>query len=94
MAMFVMTGKYTSEALKGISPERTKMATGLMDKYGGKIVDMYATLGKTDLLLIVELPGLEEAMKASIALNKMTGVSFTTAPAVPVEKFDEMAADA
>ena len=94
MATFLMFGKYTAEALKGISPERTKMATGLIDKFGGKIVDMYAMLGTSDLLLIVELPGLEEAMKASIALNKMTGVAFTTSPAVTVEKFDEMAADA
>ena len=94
MSMFVMLGKYSSEALKGISAERTKAAVGIMEKHGGKINEVYAMLGGYDLALVVELPGLEEAMKASIALNRMTGVAFTTLPAVPVEKFDELAADA
>ena len=31
-------------------------------------------------------------MKASVALSKLTGISFTTSPAVPVEDFDKMIA--
>ena len=94
MATFIMFGKYSAEALKGISAERTKMATSLVDKHGGKIVSMYATLGECDLILVVELPDIEAAVKVSVGLNKMTGVAFTTAPAVSVEKFDEIAAEA
>jgi len=29
-------------------------------------------------------------MKASVALTKMTGVSFTSLPAMPIEDFDKM----
>jgi hypothetical protein len=33
---------------------------------------------------------MKEAMKASVELTKLLGISFTTAPAVTVEEFDEL----
>ena len=90
MATYVMFGKYTSEAIKGISAERTKNAVSLLKKFGGEVKSAYALLGGKDLLLIVTFPGLEAAMKASVALSKLTGISFTTSPAVTVEEFDKM----
>ena len=92
MATFVMTGTYSSEAVKGICADRTGKAVGLIEKHGGKVCSMYALLGEHDLLLVVELPGVEEAMKASIALQQLTGISFSSAAAVPVEDFDKMLA--
>jgi hypothetical protein len=47
-------------------------------------------LGKNDLVLIARFPGIENAMKASVAMNKMSGISFSSEPAVPVEEFDKM----
>jgi hypothetical protein len=41
-------------------------------------------------VLVVSLPGTEEAMKASVALTKLTGISFTTMPAVTVQDFDKL----
>jgi len=90
MATFIMFGKYSSKALEGISAERTDKASSLIKKFEGEIISMYALLGERDLVLIVNFPGIEQAMKASIALCKLTGVSFTTSPAVPVEDFDKM----
>jgi uncharacterized protein with GYD domain len=43
-------------------------------------------------VLIVTFPGIEQATKASIALSKMTKISFTTSPAIPVEDFDKIMA--
>jgi uncharacterized protein with GYD domain len=54
---------------------------------------MYATLGRHDLVFVVDFPGTEEAMKASVALGRMSGIAFSTAPAVTVEKFDELMED-
>jgi uncharacterized protein with GYD domain len=90
MATFFMFGKYSSVALKDMSAERTDMAVSLIKKFGGEVNSMYALLGEQDLVLIVDFPEVEQAMKASVALTKMTGVSFTTTPAVPVEDFDKM----
>jgi uncharacterized protein with GYD domain len=90
MATFLMFGKYSAEGVKGISSQRTKKGTDLIKKQGGKVKAMYAMLGMADLLLIVDLPTVEAAMQTSVALSKMTGISFCTAPAVTVEEFDKM----
>ena len=90
MATFFMFGKYSIDAVKEISAERTVKATAVIGDPGGKVEAAYALLGETDLVLIVDLPGVKEAMKASIELTKLLGISFTTAPAVTVEEFDKL----
>jgi uncharacterized protein with GYD domain len=85
-----MFGRYSSEALKGMSAKRTKESESLIKKFGGKVESMYALLGEKDLVFIVTFPGIEQAMKASVALSKMTGISFATLPAVTVEEFDKL----
>ena len=90
MATFLMFGKYSGEAIKGISRQRTKKSTALIKKLGGKVVDMYAMLGYEDLLLIVKFPGIDQAIKASVALSKLTGIGFTTLPAVTIDEFDKL----
>ena len=93
MSTFFMFGKYSSEAVKQISAERTGKATSLIEGFGGKVNSMYALLGQHDLVLIVDLPGVEEAMKTSLALSKLTGIAFSTSPAVSVDTFDKITAE-
>lgn len=90
MAKFLMLGKYTVEGVQGIAAERTKKVAREVQDCGGKVVSMYALLGRFDLALVVEFPGNTDAMKASIAITKMTGIGFTTLPAVAVEEFDKI----
>jgi len=90
MPTFMMLGKYTPEALKGISPERTDKAVELIRKNGGKVISMYSVLGEQDLVFILDLPDAEKALVTSVALNRLTGISFTTSPVVEVEKFDKL----
>jgi uncharacterized protein with GYD domain len=85
-----MFGKYSKDSIKQISPRRTDKAVELIEKHGGELKTGYALLGEFDLLLIVELPDTESAMKVSAGLTKMLGVSFTSAPAVSFEEFDKM----
>ncbi|MEA1949623.1 MAG: GYD domain-containing protein [Thermodesulfobacteriota bacterium] len=94
MPIFMMFGKYSSEALKGISPERTDKAVELIKKNGGKVISMYAVLGEHDLVLTLDFSDSEKALAASVVLNKLTGISFTTSPVVEVEKFDKLIAEA
>ena len=93
MGTFFMFGRYSQESIKAISAERTKNTKALIEKFGGRLVSGYALLGDVDLVLIVEFPGKEEAIKASVALSKMLGIGFTTAPAVTVETFDTLIQD-
>lgn len=91
MAIFIMTGKYSQSALENVSPQRTKKAENLIARYGGTIKSMYALLGADDLFLIVDLPSVEDALRVSISLSKLTGIAFTTSPAVSVDDFDMFA---
>ena len=54
--------------------------------------DIYGLMGDYDLVLIVDFPNLEDAVKTSIKLNRMTGISFTTSPAIPVGTLDDLIA--
>jgi uncharacterized protein with GYD domain len=86
-----MYGKYTQEAMKGISAERTKKATEVIEKSGGKVNSAYALLGKYDIVVIADFPAVADVMKASIGLNKLTGITFTSFPAISIEEFDKIA---
>lgn len=90
MLTFIMTGKYSTEAIKQISTKRTTKGTGIVRRCRGKLVAVYATMGKTDILVIAEFPGIKEAMKASVELNKGLGISFSTVPALRIEEFDKL----
>jgi uncharacterized protein with GYD domain len=92
MAKFLMLGKYSSEAIKGIASERTKKVTEAIEKSGGKVNAMYALLGNYDLAFVVDFPGITEALKASVVITKLTGIGFTTYPAISVEEFDKITA--
>ena len=90
MAIFFMFGKYTPEARQEISAERTQKSIEAINKLGGEVNAMHALLGPYDLLLCVSLPGIDDAIKASLKLSDLTGVSFTTSPAVTIEAFDKL----
>jgi uncharacterized protein with GYD domain len=90
MATFFMFGKYTAESIQKISAERTQQAVSEIKKMGGKVNSMHVLLGEYDLLFYVELPTTEDAVKASVALAKLTGISFSTCPAIEVEAFDRL----
>jgi len=90
MAMYLMLGKYTVEALKGASADRTKKAVAVIEKAGGRVQSMHALLGSYDLAFLVDFPNSGQAIKVSVELMKLTGVGFTTSPAVSVEEFDKL----
>jgi uncharacterized protein with GYD domain len=92
MATYLMFGKYSLEAIGKISAQRSDQAVALIKQNGGEFKAGYALLGDTDLALIVELPDTERAMKTSVGLSKLLGVSFSTVPAVTVAEFDKLLA--
>jgi len=89
MSTYLMFGKYSMEAVKAISAERTRESMDLIKQNGGEFKGGYALLGDVDLVLIVDLPDTEHAMKTSAALSNLLGIAFSTAPAVSVANFDK-----
>jgi uncharacterized protein with GYD domain len=93
MATYLMFGSYTIDSIREISKERTEEAEELLRKFGGKLKGGYAMLGEEDIVLIAELKDTERAMQASVALSKLLGIAFTTAPAVEIDEFDKIMRD-
>jgi uncharacterized protein with GYD domain len=93
MATFLMFGKYSADAVKKISAERTEKTMKLAKKFKGEVKAMFAVLGKYDLLFIAEFPGVDKAMQFSVSLSKLTGIAFTSFPAVTVAEFDKLMAE-
>ena len=93
MGTYFFFGRYSEAALKEISAKRTEKAAATIQKFGGQLKSAYALLGEHDLVIIADVPGTPQAMQCSMALHKLTGIAFTTAPAVPVEQFDKLAAE-
>ncbi len=87
---FVMLGRYSLKGLESASAQRTKKVNDIVAKAGGRVESIFALLGKYDLVFIADFPGVPAAMKASIAISKLTGISFQTHPAVSVEEFDRL----
>lgn len=90
MATYIMFGKYALESLNRISVERSDQAVALVKQNGREFKAGYALLGDTDLVVILDLPDMERAMKTSVASSRLLGVSFSTMPAVTVEEFDRL----
>ena len=90
MPIFMIFGKYSSDALKKVSSERTRKAIEIIKKNGGKVISMYAVLGEHDIVFTLDFPNAEKALLASVTLNALTGISFVTSPVVDVEQFDKL----
>jgi len=91
MATYFMLGKYTPESLKQVSEARTTKVLSVIKKLKGRVENVYALLGSYDLVVIVDLPNVEAAMKASMLLSRLTGIGFISSPAIKVEEFDKLA---
>ncbi len=76
MSTYLMFGKYSMEAVKAVSAERTEESMALVKENGGTFKGGYALLGDIDLVLIVDLPDTEHAMKTSAALEQPAGHLF------------------
>ena len=90
MNTYFMFGKYSHAATKEITPERTTKAIKIIDKLGGQVKGMYAILGDYDIIMLIEGPDMETIMKISVDLHILTGIHFSTFPAMAVDYFDAL----
>ena len=74
----------------GFIPYIAEKTREVIQKNGGKIISMYAVMGEHDLVFTIEFSDADKAIATSVALNKLTGIHFTTSPVVDVEQFDKL----
>ena len=90
MATFLMLGRYSAEGRRSITAARTNQARSAIRELGGDILSIHALLGEHDLVMMVELPDLDKALLGSLALARLTGITFSTYPAYSAEHFDQL----
>jgi uncharacterized protein with GYD domain len=91
MTTYILFGKMSVNSIKDISSVRTMKSVTIVEKYGGRIQAVYALLGGADVLAVIDFPGMDEAMKASLELTKLLGIAFSTSPAMTIDEFDKLA---
>lgn len=96
MSTYILRGKYSSEAIKGMisSPEDREAAiTKVAEKAGGKLLSYYLTFGDDDWLVVIDCPNNEAALSiAAVAAaggsvsDTKTTVAMTTKEAMAAFK--------
>jgi uncharacterized protein with GYD domain len=91
MAIFITQGRFTREYIKGgmAKPEdRQSAISRLCEQAGGKLLNLYFTLGQQDFVVISEMPDAQAATVLAFVAsggggieNSVTTQAFTTAEA-------------
>ena len=91
MQTYYMLGKYSTLGVKHISAVRSENCIKMLEELGGEIILLDALLGEYDLAIIARFPNNAAALKASLALEKLTELTLKTMPAISVAEFDQLA---
>ena len=89
MPTYILLSTLTSEGRKTIKerPERIKEVNQEIEKFGAKVIEQYATLGKYDFVNIVEAPNNDAITRVSIELGSRGTVHIMSMPAKPIDDF-------
>ena len=68
MAFYIMLGSFTDQGIRSVkdSPKRAEAVTQAASKFGAKMTQLYWTLGKYDLVAVIEGP--DDASVAAFSL--------------------------
>lgn len=91
MAVYVMLSKLTEHGAETIkkNPDRIIEVDEEMSKFGIKVLEQYAVMGKYDFITILEAPDNLAVAKASLDLGARGSVKVMTMPAIPVSELVE-----
>ena len=82
-------GKFTQKGIENFkdSPKRLETARKLWHYIGVDLKAFYLTMGRYDLVVIVEAPNAESAMKAALGTAMVGNVRFETLTAFPEDDY-------
>jgi uncharacterized protein with GYD domain len=89
MSKFISLVKYTSKGIEDIkeSPKRLDAVKQLCEHMGAKVDAFYLTMGRYDIVLIVDAPNAETAAKIILAITSKGSVSTETLHAFPEKEY-------
>lgn len=91
MPLFIRLTRLTAQAAKNIRnlQKIRDEARAIMDKNGGKMLSLYATLGRYDFIALFEAADAKTAAKISALLAETGNFESETLPAIPIDEFIE-----
>ena len=89
MAKYISLVKYTAKGVESVkeSPNRLDAFKRLCESMGAKLDGFYLTMGRYDLILIVDAPNRETVAKIILIQTSTEAVSTETFPAFPEEEY-------
>lgn len=94
MAAYVTLVRYTPTGIQNVkeSPSRLERARQIVSSMGAAIKDVYLTMGRYDMVVLVEAPDDATAAKALLAIGSMGAVTTETLRAFPESEYREIIA--
>ena len=92
MATYISLVNYTDQGIKTIkdSPSRVDAVRSLAEKLGGRMTQLFLTMGDYDLVAISELPDDEAAAKFALAIGSAGNVRTKTMRAFGEDQMREI----
>jgi uncharacterized protein with GYD domain len=81
--LFIMSLNFTDQGVRNIkdAPKRAEAAKDLAKKCGAEVKSVYLTTGDSDLLVMLEAPNGDNAVKFAMALGSLGNVHTRTSRA-------------
>ena len=89
MAKYISLVKYTAKGIENIkeSPSRLEAFKQLCESMGAKVEGFYLTMGRYDLVVIVDAPDQETISKIILTTSSRGAISTETLPALAEEEY-------
>lgn len=96
MASYIMLSTLTDEGRKTLKsrPERLQEVNKELEEMGARVVYQFAVLGGYDFVNVIEAPSNEVMARISMELGSRGTIKITTLPAVSIQEFVALMADA
>jgi len=96
MPIYIHLVKVTAQAVRNLKAFNAMLddAKRVVEENGGKVVNSYSTLGKYDLVVVLEFPDNATAMKVSALIAAQGNFQPLTLAAIPPREFGKALAKA
>ncbi len=94
MPTYISFASYTDQGIRNLkdSPKRLDAAKNLAKDLGGELKQFYLTTGAYDIVVVLELPGEDAAVKFALALSSLGNVRTNTVKAYPEAEYRDIIA--
>ena len=89
MSKYISLVKYTPKGVENVkdSPSRLDAVKQLCESMDARVEGFYLTMGRYDMILIMDAPNAETAAKIILQITSQGSVSTETLPAFPEEEY-------